>query len=62
MNHDFIKTSKVSIVATDDSFSVGRNMESMKQKAYVCLGKLENLNFDLDIKKNHAEASKVNCQ
>ena len=58
MNRDFIRASKIGIAATDASFS----METMKQKTCVCLGKLENFNFDLDTKKDFAGASTVSCQ
>ena len=59
MNRDFIRVSQVSIAASDDPFSVGRNLESIRQNVSVCLGKLENLNFNLDIKKHYDGATMV---
>ena len=59
MSRDFIRVSQVSITASDDPFSVGGNLESIRQNVSVCLGKLENLNFNLDIKKDYDGATMV---
>ena len=60
MNRDIIKVFQVSIAASDDPFSVGGNLESIRQKVSVCLGRLENSNFNLSLEKDYAGATMVN--
>lgn len=59
MNCDLMRLSQISIGTSDDQFLVRRNLENINQKASLSLGKLENLNFNLDIKKYYAGASTV---
>ena len=60
MNRDFIRVSQVSMAAPEDPFSVGGNLESIRQKVSVCLGRLENSNFNLSLEKDYAGATMVN--
>ena len=54
MNLDLMRMSQMIISTTDESYLVDIDLETVGQRACLSVGKLENSNFDLDVKKCYA--------
>ena len=57
MNLLLMGVSKMFISTTDKAYLVDTNLERIKQKATLCMGKLEHSHFELDINNCYASCS-----